>query len=99
MKQQTLVRSPVILPGRWGVTMSLAGRASMMGSMLVVFMTTLLGMAPFIVIENDFGAGKKHLNSSVAVSAEIPLRSPQKIFLFIIKKIIFWFKVSKNKIK
>ena len=38
------------------------------------------------------------LPTSVAVSAEIPLRSPQKIFIFIIKKIIFWVKVSKNKI-
>ena len=34
---------------------------------------------------------------SVAVLAEIPLRSPQKIFIFIIKKIICWVKVSKNK--
>ena len=35
---------------------------------------------------------------SVAVLAEIPLRSPQTIFIFIIKKIICWVKVSKNKI-
>ena len=34
--------------------------------------------------------------SSVAVLAEIPLRSPQKLFIFIIKKIICWFEVSKN---
>ena len=33
---------------------------------------------------------------SVAVLAEILLRSPQKIFMFIIKKIICWVKVSKN---
>ena len=37
------------------------------------------------------------LTSSVAVLAYIPLRSPQKLFIFIIKKIIFWVKVSKNK--
>ena len=35
---------------------------------------------------------------SVAVLAEIPLRSPKKIFIFIIKKIICWLKESKNKI-
>ena len=35
---------------------------------------------------------------SVAVLAEIPLRSPQKLFIFIIKKIICWVNVSKNKI-
>ena len=35
---------------------------------------------------------------SVAVLAGIPLRSLQKIFIFIIKKNIFWVKVSKNKI-
>ena len=36
--------------------------------------------------------------TSVAVLAEVPLRSPQKIFIFIIKKKCFWVKVSKNKI-
>ena len=36
--------------------------------------------------------------TSVAVLAEIPLRSPQKLFIFIIKIYIFWLKVSKNKI-
>ena len=36
--------------------------------------------------------------TSVAVSAEIPLRSPQKIITFIINKIICWVEVSKNKI-
>ena len=35
---------------------------------------------------------------SVAVLAEIPLKSPQKLFIFIIKKNICWLKVSKNKI-
>ena len=34
---------------------------------------------------------------SVAVLAEKPLSSPQKIFIFIIKKNICWLKVSKNK--
>ena len=38
------------------------------------------------------------LLSSVAVLAEILLRSPQKIFIFIIKKNIFLVKVSKYKI-
>ena len=38
------------------------------------------------------------LFSSVAVLAEIPLRSPQKIFIFIIKKYMCWLKVSKNKV-
>ena len=37
-----------------------------------------------------------YVSNSVAVLAEIPLRSPQKIFIFIIKKISFWFKVSKK---
>ena len=36
--------------------------------------------------------------SSVAVLAEILLRSPQKIFIFIIKKYVYRIKVSKNKI-
>ena len=36
--------------------------------------------------------------SNVAVLAEIPLRSPQKLFICIIKKYICWVKVSKNKI-
>ena len=36
------------------------------------------------------------VSGSVAVLAEIPLRSPQKIFIFIIKKKC-WLKVSKNK--
>ena len=40
----------------------------------------------------------KLLVTSVAVLAEIPLRSPQKIFVFIIKKYICWVKESKNKI-
>ena len=35
---------------------------------------------------------------SVAVLAVIPLRSPQKLFISIIKEIICWVKVSKNKI-
>ena len=35
---------------------------------------------------------------SVAVLAEIQLRSPQIIFVFIIKKNVCWVKVSKNKI-
>ena len=45
-----------------------------------------------------------HLNksdrevASVAVLAEILLKSPQKILIFIIKKIICWLTVSKNKI-
>ena len=38
------------------------------------------------------------LLASVAVSAEILLRSPQKSIIFIIKKIVCWVKVSKNKI-
>ena len=38
----------------------------------------------------------QHVGSSVAVLAEIPLRSPQKLFIFIIKKFIFWVKVSKK---
>ena len=33
---------------------------------------------------------------SVAVLAEISLRSPRKLFVFIIKKIIYRIKVSKN---
>ena len=36
--------------------------------------------------------------ASVAVLAEILLRSPQKLFIFIIKKNVCWVKVSKNKI-
>ena len=39
-----------------------------------------------------------HPAISVAVLAEIPRRSPQKLFIFIIKKFICWLKVSKNKI-
>ena len=35
---------------------------------------------------------------SVAVLAEIPLRSPRKLFIFIIKKIIYRIKVSKNQL-
>ena len=31
---------------------------------------------------------------SVAVLAEIPLRSPRKLFIFIIKTYIYWIKVS-----
>ena len=38
------------------------------------------------------------LVGSVAVLDEIPLRSAQKLFICIIKKIICWLKVSKNKI-
>ena len=41
---------------------------------------------------------KKRIQNSVAVLAEIPLGSPQKLFIFIIKKYICWLKVSKNKI-
>ena len=37
-------------------------------------------------------------SSSVTVLAEIPVSSPQKLFIFTIKKIICWVKVSKNKI-
>ena len=37
------------------------------------------------------------VHSSVAVLAEILLRSPRKIFIFNIKKIIYRIKVSKNK--
>ena len=48
---------------------------------------------------NLFWLKKNHWRpSSVAVSAEIPLGSPQKLFIFIIKKNICWVKVSKNKI-
>ena len=36
--------------------------------------------------------------SSVAVLAEILLRSPQKLFIFIIKFFLCWVKASKNKI-
>ena len=36
--------------------------------------------------------------TSVAVLAEIPVRSPRKLFNFISKKNICWVKVSKNKI-
>ena len=35
--------------------------------------------------------------NSGAVIAKIPLRSPQKLVSFIIKEIICWVKVSKNK--
>ena len=35
---------------------------------------------------------------SVAVLAEISLRSPRKLFIFIIKKYFYRVKVSKNKI-
>ena len=35
--------------------------------------------------------------TSVAVLAEISLRSPRKLFIFIIKKIIYRIKISKNK--
>ena len=35
-----------------------------------------------------------HTSNSVAVLAEIPLRSPRKMFIFIIKKIIYRVKVS-----
>ena len=38
------------------------------------------------------------VKGSVAVLAETPLRSPQKIFILIIKKNICWVKVSENKI-
>ena len=44
------------------------------------------------------GWEKGPMHASVAVLAEIPLRSPHKLFIFIIKQIICWFKVSKNKI-
>ena len=37
-----------------------------------------------------------HLSSSVAVLAEISLRSPRKLFIFIIKQYIFRIKVSKK---
>ena len=45
---------------------------------------------------NGLGCVSSDVTTSVAVSAEIPLRSPQKIFIFIIKKIICWVKESKN---
>ena len=40
----------------------------------------------------------RRVPNSVAVLAEISLRSPHKLFIFIIKNIICWVKVSKNKI-
>ena len=41
--------------------------------------------------------GTARVESSVAVLAEITLRSPQKIFILIIKKYIYRIKVKKNK--
>ena len=46
------------------------------------------------------GVANVHVDAvvfSVAVLAEIPLRSPQKIFILILKKNIYRIKVSKNK--
>ena len=45
----------------------------------------------------ELGDSIRRVPTSVAVLAEIPLRSPQKLFIFIIKKKC-WVKVSKNKI-
>ena len=36
------------------------------------------------------------VTASVAVLAEISLRSPSKLFIFIIKKIVYWIKVSRK---
>ena len=63
-------------------------------------------IARHVEFEPQFGRGEKvdpvNLNfkvgSGVAVLAEIPLRSPRKLFVFIIKKIICWVKESKKKI-
>ena len=41
---------------------------------------------------------QNHIVSSVAVLAEILLRSPRKLFIFIIKKIICRIELSKNKL-
>ena len=43
-----------------------------------------------------FGTMQRHHTSSVAVLAEISLRSPRKIFVYIIKKYIDRIKVSKK---
>ena len=51
------------------------------------------------IAPSQVAAAQVAVGISVAAWAEIPLRSPRKLFIFIIKKIIYWVKVSKNKIK
>ena len=54
----------------------------------VIFIFSKIEMSVFIRVTYLMFRLNQHTgtNSSVAVLAEIPLRSPQKIFIFIIKK-------------
>ena len=56
------------------------------------------------VITGERETDKSQLSKALLVTfsasflAELSVRSPRKLFIFIIKKNIFWIKVSKNKI-
>ena len=84
--------------------------ASRMGPFLVECINNESGVVRSAALELAAGVGRfmeaprlnqaacDEVTSSVAVLAEILLESPQKLFIFIIKKIICWLKVSQNKI-
>ena len=67
-----------------------------MNTWIQIFFLKMIKIINFPGYLSDISTKKEALASSASFLAELSVRSPRKLIIFIIQKNIFWIQVSKN---